>query len=235
MTVNLKDELLSVKRKSGDQADVLSAVAALLAENESQRQAIRDTISKNDTDQTNSVKFELLATDRIYHIGHIKKLCIAYRLRFLDSNFFRNGIPEEAISQVREIEKTHNTKLGGFKIVAPTKAFHLLNYNDPMLFAPLGNDYYYLVHQWGTDMNAWRKWLVLPFRNIGNFTLLCLIISILVTLLFPLNKLGEKIPMASVIVFLFAFKSIFFVAMYGFFMKGRKFSAQMWDSKFYNN
>jgi hypothetical protein len=235
MAVNLKDELVSARKKSGGEAHLLQAVSFLLAENETRRNDIRAALAKGNPVESNLFVFDLLETNKIFHINHIKKVCIDYRLRFLDSEMFKNEIPEEAVSQIHDLERKHDTKLRGFKIVAPTKAFHLLNYNDPILFAPLGNDYYYLVHQWGNDMNSWRKWLVFPFRHIGTFTLMCFFISILVTLLFPLNKLGEHIRMASVIVFLFAFKSVFAVLMYGFFMGGRKFSAQMWNSKYFNN
>jgi hypothetical protein len=235
MAVNLKDKLISARRKSGNEANLLRAVSMLLAEHETRRNDIRAALAKGNSNDSNAFIFDLLETNKIFHIDHIKKVCIDYRLRFLDSPMFKNEIPEEAVSQIHELERKHDAKLGGFKIVAPTKAFYLLNYNDPMLFAPLGNDYYYLVHQWGNDMPASRKWLVLPFKNIGTFTLMCFIISILVTMLFPLNKLGEHIRMATIIVFLFAFKSVFAVLMYGFFMGGRKFSAQMWNSKYYNN
>ncbi|WP_395062778.1 hypothetical protein [Flavobacterium sp.] len=40
--------------------------------------------------------------------------------------------------------------------MAPSKAFNLKKYDDPLLFAPIGNDYYYLIHKWGNDL-AWYK------------------------------------------------------------------------------
>lgn len=235
MAVNLKQELIRAKAKSGAESDMLSAVGKILAANQLQRQEILQELKSNNASDGNEFIFDHLQSGRIFHIGHIKRICIDFRLRFLESNMFRHEFPEEAISEIRMLEKQHNIKLSGFRIVAPTKAFHLLNYNDPLLFVPIGNDYYYLVHQWGNDLSSLRKWLVWPFRNIGTFTLMCLVVSVLVTLLFPLNKLGEHIRMASIIVFLFAFKSVFAVLMYGFFMGGRKFSAQAWNSRYFNN
>jgi hypothetical protein len=233
-TVNLRDQLTKAKRNSLD-AKILASVSAILADNEMQRDKIKEKLHKGSSVKSNLLQFDLLETERIFHIGHIRRVCIDYRLRFLDSNMFKHEFPEETVTQIRALEKNHKTELAGFRLIAPTKAFHLQNYNDPLLFIPIGNDYYYLVHQWGNDLNASRKWLVWPFRNVGTFTLLCLAVSILVTMLFPLNKLGEHIRMATIIVFLFAFKSVFAVLMYGFFMGGRKFNAQMWNSKYYNN
>jgi hypothetical protein len=233
-TVNLRNELQAVRSKSA-RPDILTVVASILFENELQRNEIRNKLRNGGNIDSNLLQFDLLEADHIFHINHIRKVCIDYRLRFLNSAMFRHEFPEEAVTKIRELEKRHDTELGGFKLIAPTKAFHLRNYNDPLLFVPIGNDYYYLVHQWGNDLKRMRKWLVWPFRDIGTFTLLCFIISVFITMLFPLNKLGEHIRMATIIVFLFAFKSVFAVLMYGFFMGGRKFSAQMWNSKYYNN
>jgi ABC-type multidrug transport system fused ATPase/permease subunit len=234
-TVNLRDRLVSVRRKSLTDAALLTKVREILDANEAERSRIRKNVSTPGDSDWNAFVFDLLETERIFHLDNIRSICIDYRLRFLDSSLFKNDIPEEAVTEIRQLENDHELRLSGFKIVAPTKVFKLLNYNDPMLFAPLGNDYYYLIHQWGNDMNASRKWLVWPFRNIGTFTLLCLAISLFLTWLIPVSKLSHGVPMASVIVFLFAFKTVFAIMMYGFFMGGRKFNSGMWDSRFYNN
>ena len=38
----------------------------------------------------NSFELDLLSKDRIYHIDEIKKVCIDYRLRFLEIKYFKN-------------------------------------------------------------------------------------------------------------------------------------------------
>ncbi|MDI9257316.1 hypothetical protein [Flavobacterium sedimenticola] len=233
--VNLQEELLSERKKSQSEADVLSQVLSVLAENEKARAAISETLHTKSSTKSNALQFDLLETDRIFHLDHIRTICIDYRLRFLDSSIFKNDIPEEAISKIRMLEREHNTSLEGFKIIAPSKAFHLLNYDDPLLFVPIGNDYYYLVHQWGTEINPWRKLLVLPFRNLGSFTLTAILFSILIALLVPENNLSKSVPMASFIVFLFAFKSIFAVFAYYFFMMGKNFNEEIWKREYYNN
>jgi len=233
MRINLKQELL-VARKLDSEAAVLQAVSAILAEHEARRGVVLDALHGGNSDDSNHFNIDLLESDRIFSIETIRKVCIDYRLRFLESSRFKNGFPEEALIQIRLLEELHQTRLGHFMIMAPTNAFRLDNYDDPLLFVPLGNDYYYLVHQWGNEINAWRKWKVLPVRNLGWFTVFCLLISLAVTLIVPVNQLGEKVPMASLIIFLFLFKSVFAVAMYGFFMRGRSFSSTMWNSRFYN-
>ena len=118
----------------------------ICCENDIDRNLIATKLSQKSSTKPNQLQFDLLETNKIFHLEQIKTICIDYRLRFLDSDIFKNEIPEEAISKIRMLEKAHNTSLNGFKIIAPSKAFHLLNYDDPLLFVPMGNDYYYLIH-----------------------------------------------------------------------------------------
>lgn len=234
-TINLEKKLLQQRRKFKSEKDIMAEVKAIFAENESDRNQIAAKLTQKSSTKTNQLQFDLLNTDKIFHIKQIRKICIDYRLRFLESNIFKNEIPEEAISKIRMIEKEHNTSLEGFRIIAPSKAFHLLNYDDPLLFVPIGNDYYYLIHQWGTEMNRLRKLMVLPIKNLGNFTLTAILLSVVVALIVPENNLSKSVPLASVIVFLFAFKSIFAILGYYFFMMGKNFNEEIWQRKYYNN
>lgn len=233
--LNLEESLLSRRKKFKSEAALLLEVKALFTENDFDRNLITTKLSQKSSTKPNQLQFDLLETNKIFHLEQIKTICIDYRLRFLDSDIFKNDIPEEAISKIRMLEKTHNTSLDGFKIIAPSKAFHLLNYDDPLLFVPMGNDYYYLIHQWGSEMNPLRKLLVMPIKNLGNFTITTILLSVFVALLVPENNLSKSVPLASVIVFLFAFKSIFAVFAYYFFMMGKNFNEEIWQRKYYNN
>ncbi|MCF6129011.1 hypothetical protein L1S35_04950 [Flavobacterium sp. AS60] len=233
--VNLEKKLLSQRKKFKSEVDIIAEVKAIFAENEIRRNEIAHKLKHQSSTKTNELQFDLLETDKIFHLEQIRKICIDYRLRFLDSTIFKNEIPEEAVSKIRMIEKKHNTTLGSFKIIAPSKAFHLLNYDDPLLFVPIGNDYYYLIHQWGTEINPLRKLMVLPIKNLGTFTITSIVLSIVVALLVPENNLSKSVPLASFIIFLFTFKSIFAVFAYYFFMMGKNFNEEIWQRKYYNN
>jgi hypothetical protein len=233
--LNLEQELLSKRKKFKSEAEIMAEVQSILAENDLVRERIIEKLELKSSTKPNQLNFDLLEADKIFHLEQIRTICIDYRLRFLDSNIFKNEIPEEAISKIRMLEKEHETSLEGFKIIAPSKAFHLLNYDDPLLFVPIGNNYYYLIHQWGTEMNPWRKLLVLPIKNLGNFTITSILLSIVIALLVPENNLSKSVPLASVIVFLFAFKSIFAVFAYYFFMMGKNFNEEIWQRQYYNN
>jgi len=233
--VNLEKELISERKKFKSEMAILEDVKAIFAANEIERELIKQALKEKGSTKINQLKFDLLETDKIFHLEQIKKICVDYRFRFLDSSIFKNKIPEEAISKIRDLEKKHDSKLEGFKIVAPSKAFLLENYDDPLLFIPIGNDYYYLIHKWGNDMNSIRKWLVKPVKNIGNFVLFSILISFLLTLIVPETTLSKTVPMASLIIFLFIFKSIIAVSAYYFFMMGKNFNSEIWQRKYYNN
>ena len=233
--LNIEKKLLSERRKFKSETAILEEIKAIFSENEIERNQIISNLKKEGSTKLNKLQFDLLETNKIFHLEQIKTICIDYRLRFLDSSLFKNNIPEEAISEIRKIEKNHDATLEGFKIVAPSKAFHLLNYDDPLLFVPIGNEYYYLIHKWGNDMHPLRKLLVLPVKNLWNFMLFSIVLSIIVAFLVPTNNLSKSVPLAPIIVFLFAFKSIIAIFLYYFFMMGKNFNEEIWQRKYYNN
>ena len=232
---NLEIILRKERKKLKSESTVLTEVKAILLENEVHRNLVMHQLHEKSSTKSNEFVFDLLETDKIFNIREIKNVCIDYRLRFLDSHLYKNEIPEEAISKITMLEKNHGTKLEGFMIVAPSKAFDLLNYDDPLLFAPIGNNYYYLIHKWGKDMTPFRKLMVMPVKSLWNFVVTSLILSLIIAFFVPTNNLSKSIPLAPVIVFLFAFKSIVAVFCYYFFMMGKNFNEEIWQRKYYNN
>ncbi|OYQ43494.1 hypothetical protein CHU92_03370 [Flavobacterium cyanobacteriorum] len=233
---NLVDELLKKRRKTIREEELLAAVKAILTADEEHREAIRQRIGENNGDEGfNKFNFDLLETDRIFHISQIKATCIDYRLRFLDSSLFKSYVPDEAVSRIKSLEKAHDTVLSGFKIMAPSKQFHLKNYDDPLLFAPIGNDYYYLIYKWGNDLSPFRKLLVRPFRDFGSLLVFLVAVSVLLTLAVSGKSVhGVAQDTFLLLMFLFIFKSVCGVALYYCFWKGKNFNTAIWDSEYYN-
>lgn len=231
----LIEALLEDRKKMFNESHLLDQVKTILEKNEIQRNLIKKTLSLSTITDSNTFEFDLLETDKIFHINQIKKVSIDYRLRFLDSNLFKNQIPEEAISKIHNLEKKHQTNLKDYKIMAPSKAFNLKKYDDPLLFAPIGNNYYYLIHKWGNDLAWYRRLQVLPFKNLSNFIIFCLLISFIGTYLTPENDLSRSVKMAPIIIFLFMFKSLIAAIGYYFFMMGKNFNDSIWNRPFKEN
>lgn len=119
--------------------------------------------------------------------------------------------------------------------MAPSKLFKLEDKDDPLLFAPIGNGYYYLVDKWGNDLHPFRKLLVWPFKNLVNLTLFVVLISYLVTLMVPEGLFSKKNTTAEFwIIFFFMFKCIASVVIFYGFALGKNFNPAIWNSKYFN-
>ena len=193
-----------------------------------------DSLIKSlDIKSLNAFDFDLLATDKIYHLDQIKKVSIDYRLRFLDLKYFKNKLPQEALDTIQALESAHDTQLGSFKIMAPSALFRLEKTDDPLLFVPLGKDYYYLVHKWGNDLHPLRKVLMWPFKNIWNLMLAVFAFSWILTELTPMGLFTRTPDSSSYWMLLFfMFKAVASVVLYFGFALGKNFNPAIWNNRY---
>ena len=193
-----------------------------------------DSLIKSlDIKSLNAFDFDLLASDKIYHLDQIKKVSIDYRLRFLDLKYFKNKLPQEALDTIQALESAHDTQLSSFKIMAPSALFRLEKTDDPLLFVPLGKDYYYLVHKWGNDLHPLRKVLMWPFKNIWNLMLAVFAFSWILTELTPMG-LFTRTPDSSTywMLLFFMFKAVASVVLYFGFALGKNFNPAIWNNRY---
>lgn len=229
--VNLFEELLGERNKEISSDELKSIVKKIWSNHNSKKDQIRISLNKKNDRKNNQLKFDKMESKNIFHKDTIKKICVRYRLRFLDSNLFKGEYPKNITRIITDLESKHDTSLSNFKIMAPSKLFKIKSPDDPILFVPIGNDYFYLVHKWGKEFNKLRKLMVLPFKNIDNLT----IFSILVSVFFALVG---KLVMPSLttsevfILFLFLVKGFIFIFFYMFFLTRRNFSESNWNSKY---
>lgn len=217
------------------QEEILNQVNELLQQLDEDRDDIQLRLRSTENNDTNQIDLARLDPSRIYSIEDIKKTCIDYRLRFLDAHFFKGDFPQETISKIRQLEKEQGRKLGGFKIVAPSKRLLLENADDPLLFLPIGNNHYYLIDKWGDDLHPFRKWLMWPYKNFENLIFAIFALSVLLTAITPVHLFHPEPGMQEyILMFLFMFKSVGGVVLYYGFAKGKNFNTAIWDSKYYN-
>lgn len=158
------------------------------------------TIKKNITDKKEQTKG--YNQDRVFHISQIEGICKKYYLRFLPAEKYRGAIDSELPNRISAFEIAYNVTCGKWntRIVAPLESFELQERpKDPLFFYKINDDYFYLIHKWGNDLNIFRA--MLPLFSNGFF---ChLIIPVLFTPLFFISiKLGAIVVMfASVISF----------------------------------
>ena len=190
-------------------------------------------INALDIKTQNSFDFDQLESHRIYHLDQIREVCIDYRLRFLDIKYFKNDLPESAHQAINKIETDHGTVLADFKVMAPSVLFRLERKDDPLLFVPIGNNYYYLVHKWGNDLHPFRKLLMWPFKNIWNLLLTVLAVSWVATEMTPMVLFTKTPDQASYwMLYFFMFKAIASIVLFYGFALGKNFNPAIWNSKY---
>ena len=216
--------------------EVLRAFQDLLEQDDATEEKIQERIFHGGGASPHLV-LSKLDPGRIFRLGDIKKLCTDYRLRFLDGQYFRGEIPYEATMKIKELQRDHQTEIEQFKIMAPASMFELQYQDkDPLLFVPLGENRYYLVHKWGNDLHPLRKLMVFPFRTfkslltsiagVAAFIVCCIPSSVLMG---PYDKSSLAIR---VIFFFYLFISFAgLTALYGF-SRVKNFNSVLWNSRF---
>jgi len=237
--VNLEKALVTEregKRKSSS-SQVLDQFKGLFRAEWENDTRILETISKGCI-SAELPSHEGLDEHRIFDLNSIRNLCIKYRLRFLSTKQFKGRIPRETFAEIKATEKIVGKRLDAFMVAAPASLFQLEDSNkDPLLFAPLQDGRFYLIHQWGKDLVWYRKLINWPLTS--PLTLLTTIIGIgfLITSLIPTSLLSTNgdffnfmriVALGWIVVFLLGIASYFWFTSHG------KFSIHAWNSKTFN-
>jgi hypothetical protein len=184
--INIYKELLKEKvRIRKDEDELIEEVNRILN---------RDLINENNV--LNNLKFykktfELLDEDDldpkcIFKIDEIRNICTKYRLRFVDSHYFKEEIPYECILKLKEFNQGQGKDLQGFKILASADTFSGRKKNGPsILFAPTVNGNYYMIHTWGKEMSWYRNLMAMPMRSFESLSITLGLITLLITLILP--------------------------------------------------
>jgi len=225
--VNLFEELIHERNKEISSDELKTLLKNIWSKDDQ----IKKSLNEKNDEKFNVLKLDKMKTKNIFHQETIKKICVRYRLRFLDSNLYKGDYPKNITKIIGDLENKHDTKLNNFMIMAPSKLFKIKSPDDPILFVPIGNNYYYLIHKWGEEFNYIRKLLVLPFKNIDNLTIFSVLVSVLFALLGKLFM--PSLTFSEVfILFLFLVKGFIFIFFYMFFLTRRNFSESIWNSKY---
>jgi hypothetical protein len=231
--INVLDKLKDTRDKTISCDELFLGYQQILDQADKQREHTLERLKTEYTEEIpNQFNIDKIEAKQIFHESQIKKICIDYRLRFLDAVFFKEPYPPEAISKLQALEKLHDTTLSNFKIIAPMEAFKLKKADDPLLFAPMGNGYYYLIHKWGTDLHPLRKLRFLAIKNIETLAITVAFMSILFTAFsYPLFFKRPPTFGYLLMVFMFYFKGIAGMVFIFCGSSGKNFSEYSWQSE----
>lgn len=233
---NLQQKLENFRKRQISEEEILEQVYSFLKTDLKKEEELLQRLQEGDSSEENNFLPDLLESNRIFHIDHIKAISIEYRLRFLSTKYFKAPLPGEALFEIKRLEKQHQTTLKGFGIMAPSKHFKLENADDPILFAPIGNGYFYLIHKWGKDLHPLRKIIMWPLKNFENLLIFTFLFSLFFT--FTLREIffyQFQSTSEFIILFMFTFKSMIGLLLFYGIALGKNFNTAIWKSKFYNH
>lgn len=262
-TIDLQEELLNVRNNNpkgsrliwkmpsvfGDEralkeelwamSDDVKAVLKVKNNYQSRKAAeIRQALSKKNAP---ALPYEKLLTEKhasnVFQLSEIQEICERYRLRFLDTKFFKGDIPEEAIEKIQTLEDECKVHFNNFYIMAPSSLFELEDaQNDPLLFVRTGENSFYLIHKWGNDLSWTRKIICFPMRNWLTFLSSIFLVAVALSFFVPgdIIQLNLRPWMTNILltfhIFMFLSGALIFMAS----IFQRNFSVAEWNSKFFN-
>lgn len=190
MKVSIEKELEKVSQEEKQKFDLepVNEIKLLLAGESSEDARILRGLSQNSQfnriekvrgEQLELENFENEYEGKVYTIDQIEKLCVDYRLRFLQSRLYTGTYDVEVAAKIKEFAR--NTKspideytLGRrFYMMAPGEMFALRDEKyiskaelrrqaDPAIFYQIDEKHYRLIHKWGDDFTIFR--LIEGFR-----------------------------------------------------------------------
>jgi len=137
--VNIRHALLRERELSEkkEQSLLQETAAVLQRAAENDRAVLNRLQVPNYTSPADLVLYKYDA-DRLFSASEIHRICTRYRLRFLESSFFKNDFPYAAITEINRLEKDNGVHIEKFKLIAPPDMFKLEDRckKDPLLFCP---------------------------------------------------------------------------------------------------
>ena len=238
--VNLEEELKTLRKRENAKSEaVLASFKHLFKAEWEYDQEILSRLNQGALN-SNLIEPRKLDQSRIYSLKEIKRLCIEYRLRFLSTKYFKKNFPADALAEIKKTEEIAGDKIEAFAMIAPSAMFKLEDSNkDPLLFAPLSDGRFYLIHKWGSDLSSSRKILAWPSKTLVNLLISISVLSLFLAAIIP-NEWLVNTENASYFNFyriaFVGFNAIFFSGVISYFwlVLNQKFSVEAWNSSTFN-
>jgi hypothetical protein len=235
--VNVKTALLDQKQKTSGLLDQVSSIlSASVKKDEDVLYRLHHATMKQLLDVEDIVESD---QENIFTLNQIKAICLKYNLRFLDSSYFKSEFPYEAITKVKDFEAKYKVKIKNFKVIAPAEVFKLEDCNkDPLLFAQLADNRYYLIHQWGSDLAWYRALVSYPTKSIYSYFIFLWLPAAIIAFGLPFSWLNVSVENEFSLrlwLTVHSFIALFFFIIFLGSTAHKNFSENSWDSKYYNS
>lgn len=233
--IDIKDQLNLLSNKTRGGGDILLSEAKRILKKELYSE---NNVLENLAGYNKSSEFadeEDTASEQVFSLTEIKQICITYRLKFLDSKYFKADFPYEAQLKVKAINSKHYKDLKNFQILAPAESFGKnIFQGDALLFVKTNYDNYFLIHKWGSKMSWYRKFRYWHMQHFENLFVAIILLSLIIALCVPISLITldpHESYLSGYRVAAFFHLLIFNmgVAVYTTFAFSKNFSSTIWD------
>jgi hypothetical protein len=129
---------------------------------------------------------ENLDPSMVFTLAEIKEVAVNYRMKFLDSQLYRQDMPYAALMKIKQLNREHRKELRGFKLLSCPQSFRQGGCDKAsLLFARTSYGNYYLLLRWGKKIEASRSLLYWPLRRFENLLMTVLTFTLCLTLSLP--------------------------------------------------
>ena len=129
---------------------------------------------------------EDLEASKILSLDEIRNLATLYRLKFLESKYFKPEIPFEVAGRLQNLNEDYKKQIKDFYILSVPEGFEKANTKEKVfLFLKTNYDNYYLLHSWGKELSKKRKLTYWPLRKFENLVVGVLIVTLIIDLSLP--------------------------------------------------
>ena len=184
MKVSIDKELekASQEHKEKFNLDPINEVKLLLENNSHEDARILRGLSNNsqfnriEKVRGEQIELENLENEyegKVYKIEQIEKLCVDYRLRFLQSKYYTGSYDVEVAAKIKDFAKATKSPIDEYTLgrrffmMAPAEMFSLRDEKyvskaelrrqaDPAIFFQIDEKHFRLIHKWGNDFTIFR-------------------------------------------------------------------------------
>lgn len=145
----------------------------------------------------------------VFQLSDVRQVCMEYSMRMLPAHLYRGPLDTMFGPKVKNFQRQHKLSdeevKENFYIVAPPEAFELEKRQrpvldlDPLLLYKVNDNFYKLVHQWGSDLSVFRYVSSWKQRDLWNMTLHWFLMTFMVSMLllgFFVDNLSNAITLS---------------------------------------
>lgn len=232
--IDIHKQLLKQKQKANKQGGFLLGEAnRILNEDLFSEKKILDNLQAYNR-SSEVLDEQSLNNENLFSLSEIKQICITYRLKCLDSAFYKPEIPYEAILKIKNLNEKHQKDLKHFKIVGDSESFMKEGDSALFLFSKSSNGNYYLIHTWGKKFSWIRKLKYWPLQHFENLFVSITLFTLILTMSLPTGfiSLDDKVGYWSGFRIAAFFHLLIFnmgVTAYVGFTFSKNFSSSVWN------